>query len=89
MLASPTFLQELLDLGLLEKAAAGITKKVIAEGDDSLSEKQLYAFNTHVVDKFAKKCSRCGINIPWSEMSAAYDNSGKCSWCWNLTEKND
>jgi hypothetical protein len=86
------FLQELLDGDVLEDAAAGITKKVIADGGgtDSLSEKQKYVFKTHVMDEYVtSECSRCSSDIPWSEMYAAHDNGGMCSWCWHMTNKDD
>jgi NAD-dependent SIR2 family protein deacetylase len=83
------FLKELLDRGALEGAAEGITKKVIADGEESLSEKQMHVFKTHVLGEFVTdECSRCGTDIPWSEMSAAYE-SGMCSWCEHMTNKDD
>ena len=86
------FLQELLDEGAIDGAAAGITKKVIAEGGDTeqLSEKQVHVFKTYVLDEFVTpECSSCGCSIPWSEMQAARDNGGLCSWCWNRESKKD
>lgn len=85
------FLQEILDLGGIEGAAAGITKKVIADGDtEELSEKQRQIFKTYVVDEYVTpECASCGCTIPWSEMSTAYDNGGLCSWCWNRESKID
>jgi hypothetical protein len=86
------FLQEVLDGEGLDDAAAGITKKVIADGGsiESLSEKQKYVFKTHVMGEYVTTdCSRCGSNIPWSEMYAAHDNGGMCGWCQHMTEKDD
>ena len=85
------FLQELLDAECLEDPAAGITKKVIKDGVDSLSEKQCrYVFKTYVLWEYVTpECSRCGSDIPWCEMAAAYDNGGMCSWCWHMTQKDD
>jgi hypothetical protein len=74
----------------LEGAAEGITKKVIAEGDEALSEKQRYVFQTQVLNEYVTdECSRCGSNIPWSEMHAAYDNGGMCNWCEHMSSKDD
>jgi hypothetical protein len=85
------FLQELLDEGGIEGAASGITKKVIADGDaEQLSEKQMYVFKIHVMDHYVTpECTSCGCDISWSEMQAARDNGGLCSWCWNRESKND
>ena len=83
------FIKQILEGGHLEGAAEGITKKVIAEGEDSLSEKQGYVFETHVRGEFVTdECSRCGSDIPWSEMYSAYD-SGMCGWCEHMTSKDD
>lgn len=63
------FLKQLVDGDYLDDddPALGITKKVIAEGRESLSEKQDYVFRTYVLDKFVTEdCSLCGSNIPWS-----------------------
>ena len=84
------FLREILDGGHLEGAAEGITKKVIADGEDSLSDKQRYVFKSHVLDEFVTdECIRCGSDIPWSEMYEAYDNGGMCGWCDHMTKKDD
>jgi hypothetical protein len=86
------FLQEVLDGEGLDGAAAGIAKKVIADGGstESLSEKQKYVFKTYVTDEYVSSdCSRCGSNIPWSEMYAAHDNGGLCNWCWHMINKDD
>lgn len=40
--------------------SAGITKCVITNGLDSLSEKQLYVFKTYVVDKWLMRKCKCG-----------------------------
>ena len=82
------FLEELIKSDCLESAALGITKKVIADGVSSLSPKQLYVFEKNVLDEFTqKKCSSCFGNIPWSEMSLAYDNGWKCSYCVHRFQK--
>jgi hypothetical protein len=84
------FLQELLDEGVLSGAAEGITKKVVADGHmEALSEKQNEVFEEYVLNKYAKPCTSCGTEMPWSELSAARDNGGLCSWCWNRESKDD
>jgi hypothetical protein len=86
------FLRELLDEGGIEGPGAGITKKVISDGGDTeqLTEKQMHVFQTHVIDPYVTpECTSCGCSIPWSEMQAARDNGGLCSWCWNRESKND
>lgn len=87
------FLQQLIDGGHLEGAALGITKQIISNGQDGLSDKQLYVFKTQVLEVYAEAdCSRCGNEIPWSEKYFAIDESGLCSWCAKMEEtdaKND
>jgi hypothetical protein len=61
-----------------------------AAAPTSLSEKQKYVFKIHVMDEYVtSECSRCGSDIPWSEMYTAHDNGGMCSWCWHMTNKDD
>ena len=84
------FLQEVLDDGGIVGPAAGITRKVIADGSpEELSDKQYQVFDTFVLDKYVKPCTVCGNDLPSSELSAARGNGGKCSWCWNRESKKD
>ena len=79
------FLQELLDGKRFNDAKEeGITKLVIDKGFDSLSDKQKFVFKDAIKHFEIEECSRCGEQIPWSEMSAAEDNGEKCSWCQQL-----
>jgi hypothetical protein len=76
------FLRQLIDMGDLDGIALGITKKVITEGEDALSEKQKFVFKRDVLDAFVTaECSGCGSNVPWSEMYRAYENGGYCAYC--------
>lgn len=82
------FLQEV--MSELEGAALGIVKQVIDKGEDSLSDKQKYVFETQVLDQFTiSECSRCGGDIPWSEMYAAATDTGMCSYCAHMVQKDD
>jgi hypothetical protein len=82
------FLEELVKRDCLEAAALGITKKVIADGVESLSLKQRYVFDTYVIGEFAtEKCESCQSPVLWSEMLEAYDNGGYCAHCWNTRQK--
>ena len=82
------FLEELLALDCLEDAALGITKKVVSDGIDSLSDKQMYVFSTHAIGEFVRaNCSTCHSNIPWSEMSLAYDSGWNCGYCVHRLQK--
>lgn len=84
------FLEELLSLERIEGVAAGITKKVIAQGRDSLSQKQDYVFQKEVLDEYVyESCDVCCNSIPWSEMVDAYDNGGNCGRCEYLMNKDD
>jgi hypothetical protein len=71
------FLQELIDNNHLDGTALGITKQVIAEGEDGLSPEQKRVFERYVLWKFVTKECQNGCVIPWSEQykalhSAAY-----------------
>ena len=82
------FLRQLVDMDDLDGAALGITKKVIADGVVSLSGKQRYVFDKHVLgENSVSECSRCHSNVPWSEMYDARDNGGLCSYCVHQLEK--
>jgi hypothetical protein len=84
------FVSEVVSNGHLEGAAEGIAKKVIAEGIDSLSPRQLEVFETHVLDEFSSEsCERCSSSIPWSEQYAAYHNGGYCGYCDHVSSKDD
>lgn len=81
------FLQELVDSQHIEGASEGITKLVISKGIGALSPKQLFVFNKHVIDEHTvSECSRCGADIPWSEMYAALDNGKLCGYCHDREE---
>jgi hypothetical protein len=84
------FLRELMEAGYLEGAAEGITKKVISEGEESLSPKQQFVFKRDVLDEYiTPECKRMGCQIPWEEMLEAHDNGGLCSWCAKMASNDD
>lgn len=74
----------------LEEAAAGITKKVLADGLDSLSEKQLHVFKTYVVDRWLTRKCRCGDHeVEGHELIFLWENDGYCGRCANRMAKDD
>ena len=82
------FLQELIDNAHLETQAFGITRQVIAQGRQSLSERQAYVFRTQVWEQYVlEECSSCGYSIPWSERYQALSNGGRCGYCVHKAEK--
>jgi hypothetical protein len=82
------FLRQLINMGRLDGAALGITKKVIAEGDDVLSAAQKFVFKRDVLDVFViAECKQDGGAIPWSEMLMAHENGGLCGYCDHMHEK--
>jgi len=84
------FMQELIENKRLnEPKEYGIVKLVIDKGYDSLSDKQKFVFEKSIDPFVFDKCSRCGIEIPWCEMSAAEDNGHMCSWCQQLSSHDD
>ncbi|WP_291131830.1 hypothetical protein [Flavobacterium sp. UBA7682] len=83
------FIKELIDTQRLnDSKEEGIAKKVIDDGFDSLSDKQKFVFENAISHYVYDECSRCGLEIPWCEMSGAEDNGKMCSWCAQLS-KND
>ncbi len=85
-----SFLQELIDNKRLNEAKEyGIAKLVIDKGFESLSDKQRFVFEKSIDFYVYDKCARCGVEIPWCEMSVAEDNGHMCSWCQQLSSHND
>lgn len=83
------FIQELLDgKRFNDSKEEGIAKLVIDKGYDALTDKQKFVFEKAISHYEYDECSRCGNDIPWTEMSAAEDNGGMCSWCQQLS-RND
>ena len=80
------FVKEIMDnKRFSDSKEEGIASLVIDKGFDSLSEKQKFVFEKAISYFVYDECSRCGNDIPWSEMSAAEDNGGMCSWCQQLS----
>lgn len=84
------FLGQLIDGGDIgDRAAEGITKKVIADGEQSLSDKQRFIFTSKVKNVFRRPvCSLCGEAVEWD---IAYEEMGssqpRCSSCNYRYEK--
>lgn len=83
------FVQDLINSGRLEEKEAGIAKRMLDKGYDSLSEKQRYVFDKAIENNSVKECKRCGCDIPWCEMLEALDNGGFCNYCQQMMEKID
>ena len=81
------FVQDLINSGRLEEKEAGIAKRMLDKGYDSLSEKQRYVFDKAIENNSVKECKRCGCDIPWCEMLEALDNGGYCNYCQHMIEK--
>lgn len=86
------FLREFLDSGILDKSddndktAIGVSKRLIAEGYDSLSPKQQNVIDIIANKHFQKSCTHCGDSIPWCEMMFAIEHDGMCSHCVRIWE---
>lgn len=84
------FLGQLVEGGDIgDPVAEGITKKVIADGEASLTSKQKYVFNAKVKDRFPRLvCSLGGEEVEWD---FTYDQLGSdeplCSYCSYKVEK--
>lgn len=92
------FLQEFLGSSNLDesddndKIAIGVSKRLIAEGYDSLSFKQQKVIDIIANKHFFKSCTHCGDNIPWCEMMFVIEHDGMCSHCvhiWNDMKKEE
>ena len=84
------FLRELIEQKRLsDDKEEGIAKLIIDKGFNSLTDKQKYVFTNSISPYVFDECSRCHLEIPWCEMSAAEDNGGRCSWCQQLGRDDD
>lgn len=84
----PTYLQEIINTGSLDPDPRGITAFAIDKGVGSLSSKQKFVLIKEVIEpNYKDKCRDCEDEIPWSEMTYAVDNGGRCSWCANRASK--
>jgi hypothetical protein len=61
--------------------AAGITKRVMSHGLESLSEKQLHVFKRDVVDEWLDPTCRCGHTVEGHELVGLWMNDGYCARC--------
>lgn len=83
------YVNELLDGNRLDGAAVlGVAKKIVADGVEGLTLKQLETFIRHGLYpyNYVEECERCAENVPWCEMYSALDDS-YCSYCRHLIEK--
>ena len=80
------FLRSQLDR-LDESPAAGITRQVLAQGEDSLSTKQRWVYENEVIGN--NRCNVCSQIIPDSELLASHGNGGICGWCEHMMGKSD
>lgn len=83
------FVRDLVNSGRLEDKEAGIAKRMLDKGYNSLSVKQKYVFDKTIRNNTVKECHRCSCDIPWCEMLEAIDNGGYCGWCQHMMEKAD
>lgn len=82
------FIQELINnKNIDDTKERGIAKLVIDKGYDSLTQRQKYVFERSIEHYYQEDCSFCGLEIPWSEMSATEINGGKCGWCAQVHDK--
>lgn len=82
------FVRALVEGGYLDGAALGVARQWLDKDEDSLSERQAWVLEHHVLAPFVTdSCARCGQAIPWSEMLAARDNGGYCGWCQHQWER--
>jgi hypothetical protein len=73
-------LRQLIELGRIDGAAAGIARQIIAEGLGSLSERQAFVFRQIAIDHLLKEFPTCGEEIPLDELSR-FALEGLCCRC--------
>ena len=81
------FVHDLINLGRIDGKEAGIAKRMLDKGYDTLSDKQKYVFDKMIIENYIGECKRCGCDIPWCEMLEASDNGGYCNYCQHMMEK--
>ncbi|WP_312472561.1 hypothetical protein [Brucella sp.] len=84
------YLQELLDREIIHGGAAeGITRQVIAQGADSLSDKQKFVFERDVFKEHGTPtCENCGDSISYDDALYAIEEcEGRCSSCQHSYDK--
>lgn len=72
---------------LVSSAAEGIAKQILTRGWASLSDRQKEVFELIAVPQATKKCSSCGVEVPYNELDIADGNL--CSWCANVRYKSE
>lgn len=84
-----SYLEELINIDCLEDTALGITKKVLNNGFDSLSDKQKYVFLAYaIIPNYIEHCKRCWEEIAWCEMLyAVYESNRYCCYCSHMESK--
>jgi hypothetical protein len=84
-------LAELLEYGSIEEgtAAAGISRRVISHGMESLTPRQREIFERYVLEEYCStSCIRCGSTLEYSELVGCRDKR-YCSYCECQITKND
>ena len=66
------FVQDLTDSGRLDDKEAGIAKRMLDKGYETLSDKQKFVFVKAIENNMIKECQKCVIDIPGCEMLEAY-----------------
>jgi hypothetical protein len=81
-------LRELLADGQIQGPAAGVTRQLLARGENSLSDRQEWVFSTQVREKYIDRiCELCEQRIPVSEVRESWSNGGYCGICARILGK--
>ena len=84
MEAKKAFLELLIENEDLNGDAHGITKQMIAKGEDSLTPRQRFVFQRDVLRVFDRPCEGCDCHVPWDEKYDAYhERDGFCFYCYD------
>ena len=81
------FLDEAIEWEDLEPTTLGVAKQALNQGVETLSEKQYFVFQKHVLEAHAvDRCIQCGEEISWHEMIDVHRNGGYCIVCMRRHE---
>jgi hypothetical protein len=81
------FLRSRLEQVDQDSRAAGVIRQVLAQGEDTLTNKQSWVYENEVV--VDDRCNICSQSIPDTELAASFNNGGICGWCEHQKNKDD
>jgi hypothetical protein len=69
-------------------AAGQLASRAAREGTSGFTAEELERIGREVLLPFGRrKCSLCGVLVPWAEMLDALDGAPRCGWCRRSEEE--